>query len=102
MLSRGAAVFVSVTLAAHTVTVQVSPAAKSTFGLTVNVVFGLADTAEVCAPLVVQEMATGVAPKLTDSLNVRVMSVLLVWFVAPLVGVVAVTVGAASVVKLKT
>src|SRR6185436_14641903 len=102
MLSGGSFESASVTCAANTVTVQSSPLAKSVSGFTVKVVFGLAETTDVCAPLVAQEIVTGVAPRFTDSLNVIETFELLAICVAPLVGVVALTVGAASIEKLKT
>src|SRR5690242_7934107 len=105
MLSGGSFVSWSVTCAATMVTVQVSPAAKSTFGLMVKVVGPPVTTvaAGLRVPLVGQTIENQLPVTFTGSLNVTEISVLVAWLVAPLVGVVLVTVGAASsVVKLKT
>ncbi len=105
MLSGGSTLSWSVTCAATIVTVHVSPAAKSTFGLMVKVVGPPVTTvaATLRAPLVGQAIENHSPVTLTGSLNVTVMFVFVAWSTAPLVGVVAVTVGATStVVKLKT
>src|SRR6185436_6936548 len=100
MLSGGSPASWSVTCAASTVTVQVSPPVKSTVGSSVNVV-GPPLRLNACDPLVVHEIVKDEADALTDSSNVTVM------FVAgnvveALVGVVAVTDGGLSVVNDQT
>ena len=81
------------------------PAAKSALGLIVNVV---GPPSRPCpqtfrVPLVVQTIWNQLPVTLTGSLKVTVTSVLVSWLAAPLAGVVAVTLGAASCVsKLKT
>src|SRR6185369_6553167 len=87
------------------VTVQLSPWVKSVFGLIVKVVGPPVTTvsATLRVPLTVQTIWNQLPVTFTGSLNVTSMFVLVVWFTAPLVGVVVVTVGAESVVwKLKT
>src|SRR5436190_19407825 len=101
MLSGGSNASVSVICAASAVTVQVSPAVKSTVGSIVHVV-GPPLCANASALEVAQEIVNDAAVALTGSLNVTVTLVLEVWLVAPFVGVVAVTVGAASTVNEKT
>src|SRR6476469_226974 len=104
MLSGGSFAAWSVTCAAKTVTVTNSPLAKSTFGLIVNVVGPPVTTvsATLRVPLVAPTIWNQLPVTLTGSLNVMLMLVLFACWVAPLVGVVAVTLGAASIVKLKT
>src|ERR1044071_7138885 len=104
MLSGGSLASWSVTCAANTVTVTVSPFAKSTFGLIVNVVGPPVTTvsATLRVPLVAPTIWNQLPVTLTGSLNVILMLVLFACCVAPFVGVVAVTLGAASMLKLKT
>src|SRR6185436_13882428 len=99
MLSGGSPASASVTCAARTVTVHVSPPVKSLFGLSVNVVAPPLST-KVCAPVFVHEIVNDEPVALTASLNVTVTSELGPPM-PPFVGVVAVTVGAASVVNEK-
>src|ERR1043166_8373569 len=104
MLSGGSLASWSVTWAAKTVTVIDSPLAKSTFGLIVNVVgppvTTVSDTLRV--PLVAPTSVNQLAVTFTGSLHVIVTSVLLATCVAPLFGTTVVTLGAWSIVKLKT
>src|SRR5204862_7683519 len=102
MLSGGANASVSVTCAATTVTVQSSPNVKSTFGLSVNVVLGLALVVNVCEPEVAQEMVKLEPLAFTDSLKLMVTFVFAATCGAPFVGVVVVTAGAASTPNEKT
>src|SRR4026208_2005953 len=104
MLSGGSALSWSDTCAAKTVTEHVSLKVKSTFGLIVKVVGPPVTTvsATLRVPLVDPTIWNQLSVTLTGSLNVRVVFVLFALGVAPLVGVVALTVGAASVLKLKT
>src|ERR1041385_6541375 len=104
MLSGGSLESWSVTCAAKTVTLTVSPFAKSTFGLIVKEVGPPVTTvsATLRVPLVEPTIWNQLPATFTGSLNVSVMFVLFATWVAPLVGVVALTVGAASIVKLKT
>src|SRR5436190_877854 len=101
MLSGGSNASVSVTCAATTVTVQSSPNVKSTFGLRVNVVLGLALVVNVCEPEVVQEIVNEDAVAFTASSNVTV-TLVDGNVVEALVGVVAVTLGGLSVVNDQT
>src|SRR5690242_14622254 len=95
MLSGGSFVSWSVTCAAKIVVVHVSPAAKSEFGLIVKVVGPPVTTvsATLRVPLVVQTIWNQLPVTFTGSLKVSDRFVLADWFVAPLVGVVAVTDG---------
>src|SRR5436190_1184855 len=105
MLSGGSNASVSVTCAATTVTVQSSPNVKSTFGLRVNVVLGLALVVNVCEPEEAQEMVKLEPLAFTDSLKLTVMFVFAAACGAPFVGVVdvvAVTLGGLSVVNDQT
>src|SRR6185369_17145278 len=104
MLSGGSLASWSVTCAAKIVTLTVSPLVKSVFGLIVNVVGPPVTTvsATLRVPLDEPTIWNQLPVTLTGSLNVSVMFVLFAICVAPLVGVVALTVGAASVLKLKT
>lgn len=86
--------------AASVVHVQVSPAVKSVSGLSVQVV-GPPDSATVCAPEIVQVMVNDPTAAVTASLKVTLRSVARET-VAPVAGVVVVTDGAASAVKLTT
>ncbi len=100
MLSGGSPVSVSVTPLARTVTVQVSLFAKLLLGSSVlELPLPLVDAEWL--PLLVQEIVNQV-PTLTDSLKLTVMFALTATPVALFEGVVLETVGAASVVKLKT
>ena len=98
MLSGGSIISWSLTCAAKTVTVQVSVAVKSLFGLIVKVVGPPVTTvsATLRVPLVAQTIWNQLPVTLTASLKVMVMSVFCADFVAPFVGVVAVTLGGAS------
>jgi hypothetical protein len=91
----GSSLSVSVTLAAKTVTVQVSSFTKSESGSSVNVRGPPLDAA-VCAPLLVQEIENQLPLTQTSSLNVIVMFVPTATSTAPLAGVVLATDGAAS------
>src|ERR1044071_4127006 len=102
MLSGGSPASWSVTCAATTVTVQVSPAVKSAVGLSVNVALGLELVENVCAPEVAQVMSKLAPLAFTDSLKLMVTFVAALMSVAPLVGVVEVTDGAWSTVNEKT
>src|SRR6185369_1089490 len=87
------------------VTVQLSPWVKSVFGLIVKVVGPPVTTVSTTlrVPLTVQTIWNQLPVTLTGSLNVTSMLVFAARLVAPLVGLVELTVGAASiVVKLKT
>src|SRR5436190_9964275 len=94
MLSGGSFVSLSLTCAASTVMVHDSPAGKATFELSVQDV-GPPLSANVCEPEVPQEIVNDEAVTLTRSLNVTVRAVS-GCANEPFVGVVAVTVGAAS------
>src|SRR5436190_146752 len=94
MLSGGSFVSLSLTCAASTVMLHDSLAVKSVVGLSVHVV-GPPLSANVCEPEVPQEIVNDEAVTLTGSLNVTVRSVS-GCANEPFVGVVAVTVGAAS------
>src|SRR6185295_8573434 len=96
ILSGGSFASWSVTWAAKTVVVQVSFCVKSTLGLIVNVVGPPVTTvsATLRVPLVVQTIWNQLPVTLTGSLKVTSMLVFVACCVAPLVGVVAVTVGA--------
>ena len=72
-------------------TVQVSPAAKSAFGLIVKVVGPPETAAVVRVPLVAQTIWNQLPATFTGSLKVTVMLVFDATPVAPLAGVVAVT-----------
>src|SRR5215207_11239978 len=98
MLSGGSPASWSVTCAATTVTVQRSPPAKSTPGLSVKVV-GPPVTTAVCAPLVAQETVNQLPATFTGSLKVMLMSALVVAPVAPFAGVVDETAGGVSTVQ---
>src|SRR6185436_15991157 len=102
MLSGGSFASASVTPAASAVTVQVSPCVKSVSGLSVNEALGLALVVNVCEPDVAHEIVKLAPLALTDSLKLIVTFVAAPTFVAPLAGVVELTEGAASIVKLKT
>src|SRR5512139_1778803 len=77
------------------VTVQDSLFAKSASGSSVNVV-GPPPTTAVCAPLVPQEIPNQEPLTSTASLKVTSMFAAAATLVAPLAGVVPVTIGAAS------
>src|SRR5262245_42838997 len=102
MLSGGSNASTSVMPAASTVTVQVSPCVKSTFGLSVNDVLGLALVANVCEPEVAQLIVKLAPLALTDSLKLTVTFAFAATPVAPFVGVVLVTDGDPSSVIVKT
>src|SRR5215207_2662033 len=80
MLSGGSFESWSVTCAATIVTVQLSPAAKSTFGLIVKVAGPLVTTVSTTfrVPLVAQTIVNQLPATLTGSLNVTEMFVLVV------------------------
>src|SRR5215467_15581762 len=103
MLSGGSPLSWSEICAAKTVTVHDSPAVKSAFGLIVKVVGPPVTTvsATLRVPLVAPTIWNQLPVTFTGSLNVIVMLVLPATCVAPLVGVVLVTLGAVSIVKLK-
>src|SRR6185436_3200710 len=100
MLSGGSPASVSVTCAASTVTVQVSPPVKSAVGSSVNAV-GPPLRLNVCAPEVVHEIVNEDALAFTASSNVTVMLVS-GELVLAFTGVVAVTLGGLSVVNDQT
>src|ERR1044071_7195691 len=100
MLSGGSPASVSVTCAATTVTVHVSPPVKSVVGLSVKVV-GPPLSANVCAPEVVHEIVNDDVVAFTASSNVTVTSVS-GDDVEAFTGVVAVTLGGVSVVNDQT
>src|SRR6185436_17507320 len=102
MLSGGSNASASVMPAASTVTVQSSPDVKSVSGLSVNDGLGLALVVNVCAPDVAQETVKLAPVALTDSLKLMTRFVSAATCGAPLVGVVVVTVGAASMPNEKT
>src|SRR5688572_12200359 len=102
MLSGGSTRSASVTWAARTVTVQVSACVKSVSGLSVNDALGLALVVNVCEPEVAQEIVKLAPLALTDSLKLIVTFVAAPMSVAPFVGVVELTDGAASIVNEKT
>src|SRR5436190_2294775 len=102
MLSGGSTRSASVMPAANTVTVQVSPGVKSVFGSSVKLALGLALVVNVCAPEVPQVMSKLAPAALTDSSKLIVTFVFDVRSVAPFAGVVELTDGAASTVKLNT
>src|ERR1041385_325857 len=104
MLSGGSALSWSEICAANTVTEHVSLKAKSTFGLIVNVVGPPVTTvsATLRVPLVGHTIWNQLPVTLTGSVNVIDRFEFSATLVAPLVGVVAVTDGAWSIVKLKT
>src|SRR5436190_968739 len=101
MLSGGSLLSLSLTCAANTVAVHSSPLPKSVFGSTVHVV-GPPLTVTVCAPEVPQLMSKLAPAALTDSSKLIVTFVFDVRSVAPFAGVVELTDGAASTVKLNT
>src|SRR6185436_15947177 len=102
MLSGGSNASASVIPAANAVTVQVSPAVKSAVGSSVKVALGLELVENVCAPEVAQVMSKLAPLAFTDSLKLMTTFVAAPMFVAPFVGVVVVTDGAASTVNEKT
>src|SRR6185436_7842862 len=100
MLSGGSPASASVTCAAMTVTVQVSPPVKSLSGSIVNVVGPPLRLYE-CVPDVVHEIVNEEPPALTASSNVTVTLVSGAVVLA-FVGVVALTLGGLSVVNDQT
>src|SRR5919201_53054 len=100
MLSGGSFVSWSVTFAAKTVTVQVSPWTKSVPGSRVNVV-GPPLTVALCPSLVPHEIEYQLPVTSTGSLNVIETFELTGTSVAPFAGVVLATPGAVSAVQLK-
>src|ERR1051326_1701552 len=102
MLSGGSFASASVTPAARTVTVQVSPCVKSTVGSSVNVALGLELVENVCAPEVAQLMVKLAPLAFTGSLKLTVTFVAAPTLVAPFAGVVELTLGAVSMVNEKT
>src|SRR5204862_113690 len=100
-LGGGSLLSLSLTCAASTVAVHSSPLPKSVFGSTVHVV-GPPLTVTVCAPVLAQLTVTELLVIVTGSLNVTLRFVFVATVTEPLVGVTAVTDGAASMVKLKT
>src|SRR5919204_4288498 len=101
MLSGGSFVSWSVTFAAKTVTVQVSPWTKSVPGWGVNVV-GPPLTVALWPPLVPHEIEYQLPVTSTGSLNVIEMFALTATSVAPFAGVVLATDGAVSLGQVKT
>src|ERR1051326_8543128 len=100
MLSGGSPASASVTCAATTVTVQVSPAVESGVGSGVKVV-GPPLSANVCAPDVLQLIVNDEPDALTASSNVT-LTLVSGDVVLALVGVVAETLGGVSVVNDQT
>src|SRR5689334_328439 len=91
----------SVTWLATTVTVQVAPAGRFAEGWSVKLVAGEAGLTEKATGVPVGHSILKAEPvTLTLSLKVTVTLVLATTFVAPLAGVVLVTVGGVSTVKL--
>jgi hypothetical protein len=101
MVSGGSIVSESATWAATTVTVQVSPAAKSESGLSV-LVLPVPLTTAVWLPLLPQEMVNELEFVLTDSLKLTVTFVAVPTPAALSAGVVLETLGGVSVVQLQT
>src|SRR5919199_5877368 len=101
MLSGGSFVSWSVTFAAKTVTVQVSPWTKSLVGSSVKVV-GPPLTVALWPSLVPHEIEYQLPATSTGSLNVIEMFALTETSVAPLAGVVLATDGAVSLGQMKT
>src|SRR3954452_17444739 len=103
MVFGGSLLSWSATCAANTVAVQLSPAAKSAFGLMVKVVGPPVTTvsATLRVPLVPQTIWNQLPATFTGSLKVTVRLTFEVWLIAPLVGDVESTAGAASVVNVK-
>ena len=95
IVSGGSSASRSDTWPATIVAVQVSPAAKSTSGARVKVV-GPPEATAVCAPLTAHEMENHAPATATGSPNVTLRSESGETPVAPAVGVVATTCGAAS------
>ena len=104
IVSGGSFASWSAACAAKTVVVQLSPGAKSAFGLTVNTVGPplTAVSATLRVPLVAQTIWNQLPLTFTGSLNVTVTFALRTTPVAPFAGPVVETDGAASMVKLKT
>src|SRR5688500_2976866 len=104
MVSGGSLVSASVTCAATTVTVQVTPLGRLALGLSTKLLAGPVPVM-LLKPIGVPTGHSSVKAlpvTFTGSLKVIVMLVSDAWFVAPLAGTVVVTVGAASVPKLNT
>src|SRR5437588_7782503 len=99
MLSGGSLVSWSVTFAAKTVTVQVSPWTKSVLGSRVNVV-GPPLTVALCPPLVAQEIEYQLPVTSTGSVNVMETFAFTATSVAPFAGDVLATAGAASLPQI--
>src|SRR5437763_9087545 len=100
MLSGGSCVSWSVTSAANTVTLHVSPVAKSVVGSSVKVT-GPPETVALWLPLVAHEIEYQPSTAFTGSLKVIEMFESTATFVAPFAGVVLATVGAVSPLQLK-
>src|SRR5436190_477847 len=101
MLSGGSLLSLSLTCAANTVTVQVSPLVKSVVGSSENEL-GPPPRANGCAPETVQEIVNAEPFALTGSSKLTVMFVFDARLTAPFAGVVEVTLGAASIVNENT
>src|SRR5918995_2904748 len=95
MLSGGSFASWSLTWAANTVTVQVSPAAKSVAGSRTKV-DGPPEAVDACDPEELQLMSYQVPPTVTASENVTVMLASRATPAAPAAGDVEATFGAAS------
>src|SRR5436189_40687 len=101
MLSGGSFASTSVTCAATTVTVQVSPSVKSVVGSSENEL-GPPPRANGCAPETVQEIVNAEPFALTGSSKLTVMFVFDGRLTAPFAGVVLCTAGGASKATVKT
>lgn len=101
IVSGGSAVSASVIRSAHTVTVQVEPAGRLAFGSSVALVAGDVLT-RLNGTASGQAIENELTLKFTLSLKLITMLPSVAKFEAPFVGEVLVTVGGASVVKLKT
>src|SRR6187455_2946064 len=98
MVSGGSFASVSLTFAAKTVTVQLSPFAKFESGLSVKDC-GPPETAAVCAPEVAHEIVNQLPVTFTSSLKVSETFASTATSVAPFAGVVACTDGGWSTVE---
>jgi hypothetical protein len=88
--------------AASTATVQTTPAGSAELGVSVKLVAGEAESVNARGEPTGHSSANELVLALTLSLKLTVIVALVATPVAPLAGVVLVTVGAASVLKLNT
>ena len=96
MLSGGSSASISLTCAAKTVTVQVSPSAKSVPGSSVKVVLSALDATAVIGPLVEQERSNHAPSTVTGSLKTTSILASSATPVSPSAGTVEATRGARS------